>query len=62
MRSQADETIRITETGHRLQFTSCAVVEAARDPIEYVLAWLDHAAAGQGWKRRIEAQRQPDLF
>ncbi|MBB92998.1 MAG: hypothetical protein CML68_04450 [Rhodobacteraceae bacterium] len=62
VRSSGSELLPITETGYRSHFTSRAAVEAARGPVEYVLAWLDAAADSPAWHRKTAAARQLTLF
>ena len=53
----------ITETGYRSQVIPCGMVEdMGRDVVAQVKAWLDEEARSPKWQKRIEADRQGELF
>lgn len=47
-----DAQIPITETGYRSHFLPDGIVEEHGGPEAYVLAWLDHEADSEAWKKR----------
>ncbi|EBA04692.1 hypothetical protein RB2150_11421 [Rhodobacteraceae bacterium HTCC2150] len=57
-----DAQIPITETGYRSHFSPDGIVEEYGGPEAYVLAWLDHKADSEAWKKREESSRQMSLF
>lgn len=52
----------ITETGYKSHFLTSKQVTAIGTPLDYVMAWLDHAAQSETWKRKEAASRQLSLF
>lgn len=52
----------ITETGYKSHFMPLEVLEEYASPVEFVEAWLDHAAKDKSWLRHVEESRQGDLF
>lgn len=57
-----DAQIPVTETGYRSHFLPDGIVSDHGGPEAYVLAWLDHEADSEAWKKREEASRQMSLF
>jgi len=53
----------ITETGYRSHFIPCGMIEElGGDVIAQVKAWLDEEARSLEWRKRVEADRQGELF
>ena len=52
----------ITETGYQSLFILPERIAEIGTPIEYVLAWLEHEAQAEDWKRKQDQSRQMSLF
>lgn len=52
----------VTETGYRSHFTNRETVEDHGGPVAFAIAWLDHEAQSDAWKRYIDASKQLTLF
>lgn len=52
----------ITETGYRSHFIMPEAIAEFGTPVEYILAWLDHAAQSKDWKQSEAEARQLSLF
>ena len=52
----------VTETGYRSHFTNREIVEDHGGPVAFAIAWLDHEAKSDAWKRYIDASKQLILF
>lgn len=62
VRSVTGEPLPISETGYRSHFLPREAVEEYGGPVEYVKAWLDHAAGKPAWKKYVEERRQLCMF
>lgn len=62
VRSAGRVPLPITETGYRSLFTASESLSDYEDAQAYVLAWLEHEAAGSAWQRQEEEARQLTLF
>ena len=54
--------VPITETGYKSHFLPASHLEEYADAAAYVLAWLDHEANCDVWKRHEADSRQLSLF
>ena len=52
----------VTETGYRSLFIPPERIAEMGTPSEYVLAWLNHEAQSESWKRKEAEARQLSLF
>lgn len=52
----------ITGTGYRSHFISAEQIAEIGSPVDYVIAWLDHAAQSVEWKEAAFVARQLNLF
>lgn len=52
----------ITGTGYKSHFISPERIAEIGTPVEYVMAWLDHAAESAEWKNAEFESRQLSLF
>ena len=52
----------MTETGYRSHFTGRETIEDHGGPVEFAIAWLDHEAQSEAWKRYVEQSKQLSLF
>jgi len=52
----------ITETGYKSHFLTLKQIADFGTPVYYVMAWLDHAAQSETWKRYEAASRQLSLL
>lgn len=52
----------ITKTGYKSHFILPERIAEIGSVTDYVLAWLDHEAQTESWKRQEEAARQLSLF
>jgi hypothetical protein len=52
----------ITETGYKSLFILPEYIAEKGDAKDYVLAWLNHEAQSEAWKRSQSAARQLSLF
>lgn len=52
----------ITETGYKSHFLPRERIAEFGSATDYVLAWLDHAAVAESWRRREAEARQLSLF
>ncbi len=60
--SDARMPLPITGTGYKSHFLSPEQIAEIGTPVDYVMAWLDHAAQSETWKRREADARQLSLF
>ena len=52
----------ITETGYKSHFVPPEQIAEIGTPVEYVMAWLDHAGDSAEWKKVEFEARQLSLF
>ncbi|MFC3052294.1 hypothetical protein [Kordiimonas pumila] len=52
----------VTESGYRSHFEHAQAVAEYENPVEYVMAWLDHAAKNSNWQQVENNARQFSLF
>ena len=52
----------ISDTGYRSHFIPSPQLADYEDHLEYLLAWLDHAATDPQWIAQAEAAKQGSLF
>lgn len=52
----------ITETGYKSHFLTPEQIADIGTPVDYVMAWLGHAAQSETWKRNEAGSRQLSLF
>lgn len=60
--SDEGRPLPMTETGYRSHFTNAGVIDAEGGPVEFVRAWLDHAAQSPEWKAAEAKHQQLSLF
>lgn len=59
---RADEPLSVTATGYRSHFFPADEEMDLGMVTQWVMNWLEEAAQSKEWKKRLEQQRQGDLF
>jgi len=62
LRVIGDAVIPVTETGYRSHFLPPGVVESEGGPAQFTERWLNEAVQDPAWRKRVDANRQLDLF